>query len=59
MLKFVFVFEDINLKLGILMYYDFLINTVQNNFFLKISIFWFIDTFMKKKSLDLYQFLTN
>ena len=42
--KSFFVFENIDLKLCTLMYYDFLINIVKNNYFLKIGIFWFIDT---------------
>ena len=55
MLKF-FVFEDIDLKLGTLVYYGFLINIVTKDFFKKINIFLFIDTFMKK-SLHIVIFL--
>ena len=44
----IFIFQDIDFKLGTLMYYGFLTNIVMHNFFLKISIFGFIDTFMKK-----------
>ena len=37
--KVFFVFEDIDWKLGRLMYYDFQINIVRNNFFSKMGIF--------------------
>ena len=47
MLNF-FVFEDIKMKLGILMYYGFLIDIVRNNFFPKMNILKFFDTSMKK-----------
>ena len=55
MLRF-FVFEDIDLKLGTLMYYSFLINIVRNIFFSKVNIFLFINTLIKE-NLDLVIFL--
>ena len=47
-----YVYEDVDLKCGTLMYYGFLINIVTNNLYIKINIFSFINTFLLREKLS-------